>query len=113
MNIAVLDKGYDAAVVYSEIENRHIRPIIPLAKTKSVKDGKRKPPTCDHGEWTFADSDVKRGASKWRCPTGECDPRSKWVKASRLHLLVPRSTDRFRKFYCQRGAVERGFGTLP
>jgi hypothetical protein len=45
VGIAVLDKGYDAEVVYSEIENRHIRPIIPLVKTKSVKDGMHKPPT--------------------------------------------------------------------
>ena len=112
VDIAVLDKGYDAEVVYSEIENRHIRPIIPLIKTKSVKEGKHKPPACDHGEWTFAGSDAKRGASKWRCPTGECDPKSKWIKASRLHLLVPRSTDRFREHYSKRGAVEREFGRL-
>jgi len=112
VDIAVLDKGYDAEVVYSEIENRHIRPIIPLVKTKSVKEGKHKPPTCDHGEWVFAGSDFKRSASKWRCPTGECAPKSVWIKASRLHLLVPRSTDRFRKHYSQRGAVEREFGVL-
>lgn len=112
VDIAVLDNGYDAEIIYSEIESRHIRPIIPLVKTKSVKERKHKPPACDHGEWTFAGSDAKRGASKWRCPTGECEPRSKWVKASRLHLLVPRSTDRFRQFYRQRGAVEREFGTL-
>lgn len=112
VDIAVLDKGYDAEVVYSEVENRHIRPIIPLTKTKGVKDGKHKPPTCDHGEWTFAGSDAKRGASKWRCPTGECNPKSVWIKASRMHLLVPRSTDRFREYYSQRGAVEREFGRL-
>jgi len=112
VDIAVLDKGYDAEVVYSEIENRHARPIIPLTKTKGVKDGKHKPPACDHGGWTFAGSDVKRGASKWRCPTGECNPKSVWIKASRMHLLVPRSTDRFREHYSKRGAVEREFGVL-
>jgi|SRR5580658_6240745 IS5 family transposase len=112
VDIAVLDKGYDAEVIYSEIESRHIRPIIPLIKTPDVKAGKHKPPASDHGEWTFAGSDAKRGASKWRCPTGECNPKSKWIKADRLHLLVPRSTDRFREFYSQRGAVEREFGVL-
>ncbi len=112
VGIAVLDKGYDAEVVYSEIENRHARPIIPLTRTKRVKEGAHKPPSCDHGEWGFAGSDAKRGASKWRCPTGECDHKSKWIKASRLHLLVPRSTEWFREFYCQRGAVEREFGVL-
>lgn len=112
VDIAVLDKGYDAEVVYSEIENRRIRPIIPLVKTKIVKESEHKPPTCDHGEWVFAGSDAKRGASKWRCPTGECEPRLVWVKASRLHLLVPRSTNGFREFYRQRGAAEREFGVL-
>lgn len=77
-----------------------------------MKAGKHKPPTCAHGTWTFAGSDAKRGASKWRCPAGECSPKSVWVKASRLHPLVPRETDRFKEYYCKRGAVEREFGRL-
>jgi hypothetical protein len=35
-----------------------------------------------------------------------------WVKASRLHPLIPRGTDRFKSLYHQRGAVEREFGVL-
>jgi transposase InsO family protein len=35
-----------------------------------------------------------------------------WVKASRLHPLIPRGTDRFKGLYHQRGAVEREFGRL-
>ena len=35
-----------------------------------------------------------------------------WIKADRLHTLVPRSTDRWKALYRQRGAVERGFGRL-
>jgi hypothetical protein len=87
-----------------------MRPVIPLRQTPAVKAGKDKPPSCDHGTWTFAGSDAKRGASKWRCPTGECQPASVWVKASRLHPLIPRGTDRFKGLYHQRGAVEREFG---
>jgi transposase len=34
------------------------------------------------------------------------------VKADRLHTLVPRTTDRWRTLYSQRGCVERGFGRL-
>jgi hypothetical protein len=109
---AVLDKGYDVGPVYEDCEFRSIRPIIPLRKTPAVLAGKHRPPTCEHGTWTFAGSDVKRGASKWRCPTGECRPASVWIKADRLHPLVPRSTDRFRSLYRQRGAVEREFGRL-
>ena len=94
------------------IASRHASPVIPLRQTPAVKAGKHKPPRCDHGEWTFAGSDPKRGASRWRCPAGECSPKSGWVKASRLHPLIPRETGRFKALYHQRGAVEREFGTL-
>jgi hypothetical protein len=112
VDIAVLDRGYDAEVIYEQVESRHIRPVIPLRETPAVKKGKAAPPKCDHGTWLFAGSDAKRGASKWRCPTGGCSPRSVWVKASRLHPLIPRETERFKALYHQRGAVEREFGTL-
>jgi hypothetical protein len=107
-----LDRGYDSESIYAQVESRHARPVIPLRQTPAVKAGKHKPPECDHGTWTFAGSDAKRGASKWRCPTGECAPKSVWLKASRLHTLIPRTTDRFKEFYCQRGSVEREFGRL-
>jgi hypothetical protein len=87
-------------------------PIIPLRETPAVKARKAAPPSCEHGTWTFAGSDAKRGASKWRCPTGECSPASVWIKADRLHTLVPRSTDRWKTVYRQRGCIERGFGRL-
>ncbi len=92
-NVCVLDRGYDYVKVYAAVEDHHARPVIPLRKTPAVKARKHKPPSCDHGEWTFAGSDAKRGASKWRCPSGECVPASVWVKASRLHTLIPRGTD--------------------
>jgi len=109
---AVLDKGYDAASVYETCEDRGIHPIVPLRATISVKAGKAAPPKCEHGTWAFAGSDAKRGASKWRCPTGECSPASVWIRADRLHSLVPRSTERWHDLYHQRGAVEREFGYL-
>jgi hypothetical protein len=108
--IAVLDRGYDAETVYEQIEARGMRPVIPLRMTPAVKAGKHNPPSCEHGEWMFAGSDVKRGASKWRCPSGECQPASVWIKAGRLHTLIPRGTDRWKFLYHQRGAVEREFG---
>ena len=54
----------------------------------------------------------KRRATKWRCPTGECKPASTWVKADRLHPLIPRETERSRKLYRSRGAIDREFGRL-
>jgi len=104
--VAVLDKGYDGQPMHDECESRGIRPVIALKETPAVKAGQHKPPTCAHGEWTFAGSDAKRGATKWRCPTGECQPASVWIKASRLHPLIPYGTKRFKSYYRQRTAVE-------
>lgn len=59
---------------------------------------------------TFAGSDTKRGAAKFRCPTGDYTPASTWVKAGRLHTLIPRSTDRWKTPVKKRTTVERGFG---
>ncbi len=87
-------------------------PVTALRKTGRVKAGEDKPPTCEHGKWTFAGADYKRKATKWRCPTGECKPASRWIKADRLHPLIPRETVRSRKLYSSRGAVEREFGRL-
>ncbi|MDQ3155104.1 MAG: transposase [Actinomycetota bacterium] len=108
----VMDKGYDGSGIYATCESRDIRPVVPLKLTVNVANGKHEPPSCQHGVWTFAGSDTKRGASKWRCPTGRCQPASVWVKADRLHTLIPRSTDRWKAIYRTRVAVEREFGVL-
>jgi len=77
-----------------------------------VKAGKANPPSCEHGTWTFAGSDLSRGRSKWRCPTGECRPGSTWIKVDRLHPLIPRETKRWKSLYRGRACVEREFGRL-
>ncbi len=107
-----LDKGYDITRVYGELEGRDCRPIISLRKTPAVKRGDHLPPRCVHGAWRFAGSDYGRKAAKWRCPTGECKPASRWIKADRLHPLIPRETRRWRKLYKGRASVEREFGRL-
>lgn len=109
---AALDKGYDNNRVYAELAERDCLPLIPLRQTAAVKNGDHLPPACSHGVWTFAGSDRKRGAAKWRCPTGECAPASTWRKASRLHPLIPRETKRWKAAYRKRAAVEREFGRL-
>jgi hypothetical protein len=43
---------------------------------------------------------------------GECKPASKWIKADRLHPLIPRESPRWWKLYKGRAAVEREFGRL-
>lgn len=106
------DRAYDIERVHAECAERDCLPVIPLKQTTGVKRGDHLPPSCSHGEWTFAGSDRKRGASKWRCPTGECKPASTWIAASRLHPLIPYGTKRWKAAYRKRAAVEREFGRL-
>ena len=47
-----------------------------------------------------------------RCPTGQCAPKSAWIKASRRRPLVPRSTKRWGDLYRGRSAIEREFARL-
>jgi len=112
VSVCVMDKGYDGQPMHDVCEARGIRPVIALKETPAVKAGEHKPPSCEHGEWTFAGADAKRQATKWRCPTGECTPASKWVKADRLHPLIPHGSERFKALYRQRTSVEREFGRL-
>jgi transposase len=77
-----------------------------------VRRGEHLPPSCEHGAWRFAGADYRRDAAKWRCPTGECAPASTWVRADRLHPLIPHQTLRWRSFYRRRAAIEREFGRL-
>lgn len=107
-----MDKGYDTPEVHEVCAERGCLPVIPLKRTPGVKRGDHLPPTCEHGTWAFAGSDRKRGASKWRCPTGECKPASTWIKAHRLHPLIPHKSKRWNSAYRKRVAVEREFGRL-
>jgi hypothetical protein len=107
-----MDKAYDITRVYGECAERDCEAIVPLRATGAVMKNEHRPPACAHGVWTFAGSDRKRGASKWRCPIGECAPSSTWVKADRLHPLMPRESKRWKALYRGRGAVEREFGRL-
>ena len=109
---AIMDKGYDNGPIHNGCMDRDICPVTPLRKTPAVVRGDHTAPCCEHGEWTFAGADYKRKATKWRCPTGGCEPASVWIKADRLHPLIPRHTERSRRLYASRGAVEREFGRL-
>jgi hypothetical protein len=61
--------------------------MIPQDAKSPAKRGEDQPPDSEHGVWRFAGADRKRGATKLRCPTGDCQPASVWIKADRLKLL--------------------------
>lgn len=107
-----MDKGYDNATVHDACADRDIAPVVPLRETTAVKRGDHRPPCCEHGDWKFAGADRKRKATKWRCPTGECKPASMWIKADRLHPLIPYKAERWKRLYRRRASVERSFGRL-
>jgi hypothetical protein len=107
---AIMDKGYDNGPIHDGCMDRDVCPVTALRKTERVKRGEHKPPSCEHGEWTFAGADYKRKATKWRCPNGECKPASTWIKADRLHPLIPRHTARSSKLYKSRGASSANSG---
>ena len=107
-----MDKGYDNPSMHELCAEHGAVAISPLRQTPFVKRGDHLAPTCEHGTWTFAGADFKRKATKWRCPSGECQPKSVWIKADRLHPLIPRETKRWRDLYRGRGSVEREFGRL-
>ncbi len=109
---ATLDLGYDTQPVHDACERNGMLPVIPLKETPAVKRGEHRPPICEHGTWTFGGADLKRRLTKWRCPTADCQPKSIWRKASRLHPLIPRESKRWGDLYRGRGAVERAFGRL-
>lgn len=91
---AAMDRGYDTETIHRLCADYDCLPVIPLRQTGGVVKGRHLRPECAHGVWTFAGADRKRGASKWRCPTGECRPTSTWIKADRLHPLIPYKSKR-------------------
>ena len=104
---AAMDKGYDYENIHKTCEQHGALPVIAMRSNSWTKY-----PDCRHGSWEFAGADRKRGATKWRCPTGECKPASVWRKTSRRQPLIPRETKRYKALYRARSAVEREFGRL-
>jgi len=105
------DTGYDYAPGHDAVIRIGALPVFARRRFRNEREW-REAPECEHGTWTFAGADAKNCRTKWRCPTGECQPKSAWVKADRRRPLVPRGSKRFGMLYAGRSAVEREFGTL-
>jgi hypothetical protein len=106
-----MDKGYDSRALHDACEARDCRPVIAQIRARNAQTPDDVP-TCEHGRWTFAGADYDRKRTKWRCPSGECQPASTWIKADRRNPLIPRETKRFKALYHGRATVEREFGRL-
>jgi DDE family transposase len=92
-----MDKGYDSIANHEGCAERQVHPVIAYReRTTCASDDV---PTCEHGRWTFAGADFKRGATKWRCPDGRCAPKSVWIKTDRRNPIIPRETKRWRDLY--------------
>jgi hypothetical protein len=53
-----MDKGYDTNPMHDGCMDRGVLPIIALRRTTRVARGEHRPPSCEHGEWTFAGADA-------------------------------------------------------
>jgi transposase, IS5 family len=105
------DTGYDYAPGHETVMEHGAVPV--FARRRFAGEGDwTEAPECEHGVWTFAGASYDRRATQWRCPTGECSPKSVRVRADRRHPLIPRSTRRFGQMFAKRGCVERAFGRL-
>ena len=54
---AIMDKGYDNGPIHDGCMDRDVSPVTPLRQTPAVVRDDHKPPSCEHGEWTFAGAD--------------------------------------------------------
>jgi hypothetical protein len=112
METVSMDKGYDYAFMYEACEAIGALPVIPIRETTAVREGAADRPVCEHGAWLYKGTDYQRKGTKWRCPTGRCQPKSTWLPPSRYHPLIPRDTNRYRNLRAGRAAVERCVGRL-
>jgi len=92
-------------VAHEMLAERRILPVLALRMTSDMLQHPYEAPECEHGLWAFAGADFKRNATKWRCPTGAWQPKSRWVKAGRRNPLIPRQSKRFRRLYKGRAAL--------
>jgi Transposase DDE domain len=77
LRTAIMDKGYDTGPIHDGCMDGDVCPVTALVKSERVKRGEHKPPTCEHGTWTFAGADYKRRATKWRCRLASASPRQR------------------------------------
>ena len=89
VKVAIMDKGYDQPFIHDGCMDRGVTPVTPLRQTPAVKRGDAEPRRCEHGVWTFAGRTSSAVRPSGAARPGECQPASVWVKADRLHPLVP------------------------
>lgn len=91
--------------------------VIPLFNLPRLPEGREYPdpiPTCPHGpmRWKGCETTRSRWRSKWVCPSGACETPTRWIEGTRMNPLIPRGSERWKKLYSKRQAIERVFGRL-
>ncbi len=68
-------KGYDANTVHDACAKRGVLPVIALRETPAVKRGEHKPPSCEHGTWTFRGGGLQAQGDQMALPHGQVQAR--------------------------------------
>ena len=106
---AIMDKVYDnepihtGAWIAGSFRSRHFARL-PLSSVATA--------SCPRASTGSGPSRAPTSSARLRsgdAPRASARPASLWVKTDRLHPRFPRTTERSRKLYCSRGAVEREF----
>lgn len=108
------DKAYAGEPQHEVCRNHRV---VPLFNLPRLPEGKKRPdptPTCPHGPmlWKGSDTSGSRWRTKWACPTAECATPTRWIEGTRENPIIPRGSDRWKKIYPKRQAVERVFARL-
>jgi hypothetical protein len=109
---AIMDAGYDSEPIHGGCMDRGLLPVTPLRERPASSAARTSPHAV-----AMVSGRSRVPTSSVALPSGavrraSASPASTWVKASRLHPLIPRESERSAKLYRSRGAVEREFGRL-
>ena len=82
---AIMDKSCDNGLVHEGCMDRGVYPVSPLRETYAVKRDDHHAPKCEHGAGRSPEPTSSARRPKWRCPTRECQPKS---RGSRLTVCT-------------------------
>jgi hypothetical protein len=108
------DKAYSGAPQHEVCRQYRIIPLFNLPRLPGGKERPDPTPTCAHGPmiWKGCETTSGRWRAKWVCSADECPTPTRWIEGTRADSLIPRGSERWKKLYAKRQAVERVFARL-